>query len=152
MKYSLGISNFIKRSLVFPILLFSSISLRCSQEGFLCLLAILWNAAFRCLYFSFSPLPFTSFLFSDILLGKRQAINSLMHSILSSRKCWNKSLQTGVCYLYKGIREMAPLRGYLSRVLREVRDHVVIFSERVHDGRKNKGKARSQESFDVCQI
>ena len=47
---------------------------------------------------------------------------------------------------------MALLRGYLSRFLKEVRDHVVGFSERDHDQRKNKGKARSQESFDVCQI
>ena len=39
---------------------------------------------------------------------------------------------------------MAPLRGYLSRVLREVRDHVVIFSERVHDGRKNKGVGKEK--------
>ena len=38
---------------------------------------------------------------------------------------------------------MALLRGYLSRVLKEVREHVVGFSERDHDGKKNKDKARS---------
>ena len=48
---------FLKRSLVFPFLLFSSISLHWSlKKGFLSLLAILWNSAFRCLYLSFSPL------------------------------------------------------------------------------------------------
>ena len=48
-------------SLVFPILLFSSISLYWSlTKAFLSLLTILWSAAFRCIYFSFSPLPFVS--------------------------------------------------------------------------------------------
>ena len=52
---------FLKRSLVFPILLFSSISLHWSlKRAFLSLLAILWNSAFRCLYLSFSPLLFAS--------------------------------------------------------------------------------------------
>ena len=56
---------FLKRSLVFPILLFSSISLHCSlKKAFLSLLAILWNSAFRWIYVSFSPLPFASLLSS----------------------------------------------------------------------------------------
>ena len=42
---------FLKWSLVFPILLFSSISLHCFlKKAFLCLLAILWNSAFRWVY------------------------------------------------------------------------------------------------------
>ena len=58
---------FLKRSLVFPILLFSSISLHLSlKKTFLSLLAILWNSAFRCLYLSFSPLLFASLLFRAI--------------------------------------------------------------------------------------
>ena len=58
---------FLRRSLVFPILLFSSISLHQSlRKAFLTLLAILWNSAFRCLYLSFSPLLFTSLLFTAI--------------------------------------------------------------------------------------
>jgi len=56
---------FLKRSLVFPILLFS-VSLHCSlKKAFFPLLAILWNSAFPRVYLSFSPLPFT-FLFSVI--------------------------------------------------------------------------------------
>ena len=48
---------FLKRSLVFPLLLFSSLSVHWSlRKAFLSLLAILWNSAFRCLYHSFSPL------------------------------------------------------------------------------------------------
>ena len=53
---------FLKRSLVFPILLFSSISLHCSlKKAFLSLLAILWNSAFSWVYLSVSP--WLSFLF-----------------------------------------------------------------------------------------
>ena len=52
---------FLKRSLVFPILLFSSITLHWSlRKAFLSLLAILWNSAFK--YLSFSPLPLASLL------------------------------------------------------------------------------------------
>ena len=49
---------FLKRSLVFPILLFFSISLQWSlRKAFLSLLASLWNSAFRWICPSFSPLP-----------------------------------------------------------------------------------------------
>jgi len=52
---------FLKRSLVFLILLFSSISLHWSlRKTVLSLLGILWNFAFKWVYLSFSPLPFTS--------------------------------------------------------------------------------------------
>ena len=58
---------FLKGSLVFPMLLFSSISLHWSlRKDFLSLLAILWNSAFKWVYLSFYPLPFTSLLFSAI--------------------------------------------------------------------------------------
>ena len=67
MKCSLGISNFLEEIASFPILLVSSISLYWSlRKAFLSLLAILWNFAFRWVYLSFSPLPFTSLLFSAI--------------------------------------------------------------------------------------
>ena len=58
---------FLKRSLVFPTLLFSSVSLQwLLKKAFLFLLASLWNSAFRCLYLSFSPLLFASLLFTAI--------------------------------------------------------------------------------------
>ena len=58
---------FLKRSLVLPILLFSSTSLHWSlRKAFLSLLAILWNSAFKWVYLSFSPLPLASHLFSAI--------------------------------------------------------------------------------------
>ena len=56
---------FLKRSLVFPILLSSSISLHWSlRKAFLSLLVILWNSPFKWVYLSFSPLPFASLLFT----------------------------------------------------------------------------------------
>ena len=65
MKYSLCISNFLeeKRSPVFSILLFSSISLHCSlRKVLLSLLAIHWNSKFRWVYLTFFPLLFASLL------------------------------------------------------------------------------------------
>ena len=58
---------FLKRSLVFPILLFSSISFHWSmRKAFLSLHAVLQNSAFKWVYLSFSPFPFTSLLFTAI--------------------------------------------------------------------------------------
>ena len=57
---------FLKRSLVFPILLFSSSCFHWSlSKAFLSLLAVVWNSAFKRVYLSFSSLPFAS-LFSAI--------------------------------------------------------------------------------------
>ena len=65
MKCYLGSLIFLKRSLVFPILLFSSMSLHCSlRKALLSLLAILWNSAFKWVYLSFSLLSFPFLLFS----------------------------------------------------------------------------------------
>ena len=58
---------FLKRSLVFPILLLSSISLHwLLRKAFLSLLAILWNSAFRWVYLSFSPLLLVSLRFTAV--------------------------------------------------------------------------------------
>ena len=58
---------FLKRSLVFPILLFSSISLHwLLRKAFLSFLAILWKSAFRCLYLFSSVFPFRFFSFHSI--------------------------------------------------------------------------------------
>ena len=63
MECSLGISQF----LVFPILLFSSISLHWSlSKAFSSLHAILWNSTFKWVYLSFSHLPLASLLFSPL--------------------------------------------------------------------------------------
>ena len=58
---------FLNRSLVFPIVLFSSISLHWSlMKAFSSLLASHWNSAFKWVYLSFSPLLVASLLFSAI--------------------------------------------------------------------------------------
>ena len=58
---------FLKRTLVFPILLFSSISLYWSlSKAFSSLCAILWKSAYKWVYLSFSPLPLASLLFSAL--------------------------------------------------------------------------------------
>ena len=58
---------FLKRYLVFPILLSSSVSLHWSwRKTFWSLLVILWHSAFKWVYLSFSPLPFASLFFSAI--------------------------------------------------------------------------------------
>ena len=58
---------FLKRSLVIPILLFSSISLHCSlKKAFLSLLTIFWNSVFSWLYLSLYLLPYASVFFSAI--------------------------------------------------------------------------------------
>ena len=71
---------FLKRSLLFPILLFSSISLHWSpRKAFLSLLAIIWNSAFRCLYLSFSPLLFASLLFTAICKASPDSHFAFLH-------------------------------------------------------------------------
>ena len=99
---------FLKRSLVFPILLFSSISFHWSlRKPFLSLLAILWNSAFKWVCLSFSPLPFASLFFTAILtvqniqgqeilrvipksmLKKQTIISTRGSEISKTRKVWN---------------------------------------------------------------
>ena len=61
---------FLKRSLVFLVLLFSSISLHWSlRKAFLSLLPILWNSAFRWLYLSFFSFAFHFSSFHSYLKG-----------------------------------------------------------------------------------
>ena len=80
MKCSLGISNFLEEisslshSIVF-LYFFAPIT----KEGFLSLPAILWNSAFKWVYLYFSPLPFTSLLFSAIYNASSDKHFSFLH-------------------------------------------------------------------------
>ena len=67
MKCSLGISNFLEEiaSLSHSVIFLYFFAL-IDNEGFLSLLAILWNSAFRCLCLFFSPLLFASLLVSMV--------------------------------------------------------------------------------------
>ena len=68
------------RSLVFPILLCSSISLDWSLgKAFLSLLAILWNSTFNWIYLSFSTLPFTSLLYLAVYKVSSDNHFTLLH-------------------------------------------------------------------------
>ena len=70
----------LKRSLVFPTLLFSSIVLHWSlRKAFLSLHAILWNSAFKWVYLSFSPLPFSSLLFTAICKASSDSHFAFLH-------------------------------------------------------------------------
>ena len=71
---------FLKRSLVFHILLFSSISLHWSlRKAFLSLPAILWNSAFKWQYLSFSPLLFASAHFTAICKASSDSPFAFLH-------------------------------------------------------------------------
>ena len=71
---------FLKNTLVFPILLFSSNSLHGSlRKAFLSLLAVLWNSAFTWVYLSFSPLLFTSLLFTAICKASSDSHFAFLH-------------------------------------------------------------------------
>ena len=88
---------FLKRSLDFPILLFSSISLHwLLRKPFLSLLAILWNFAFMWVYLSFSPLPFTSLLFTAIC--KAYSDNHFTFLCVSFSWGWTWSLSPVQCH------------------------------------------------------
>ena len=87
---------FLKRSLVFPILLFSSVSLHWSlRKSFLSLLAVLQNSAFKWVYLSFSPLPFTSLL-SQLFVRPPQT--TILPFCISFSWGWSSSLPPVECH------------------------------------------------------
>ena len=87
---------FLKRSLVFPILLFSSTSLHCSlKKAFLSLLVTLWNSAFRWVYLSFALLPF-AFLLSQLFVKPPQT--TTLPFCISFSWGWFWSLPPVQCY------------------------------------------------------
>ena len=82
--------TFLKRSLVFPVLLFSSISLHCSlRKAFLPFFDILWNSAFRWIYLSFSPLPLAFLLFSAICKASSDNHFAFLHFFSSWGWFWS---------------------------------------------------------------
>ena len=88
---------FLKRSLVFPILFFPSISLHGSlKKAFLSLLAILWNSVLKWVYLSFSPLPFTYLLFSAICKASSDNHFAFLHFFFLGglQVCLNLGAQT----------------------------------------------------------
>ena len=84
---------FLKISLVFSVLLFSSISLHWSLKAFLYHLAILWNSVVSWVYLSFCPLPFAS-LFSAICKASSDNHCAFLRFFLR----WFWSLPPAECY------------------------------------------------------
>ena len=81
---------FLKRSPVFPILLFSPISLHWSlRKAFISLLAILWNSAFKWVYLSFSLLPLASLLFTAICKTSWESHFAFLHFFFSWGWPWS---------------------------------------------------------------
>ena len=80
MKCSLGISNFLEEisSLSSSIVFFYFFAL-ITEKGFLSLLAILWNSAFKWMYLSFSPLSLSSLLFSAICKASSDNHSAFLH-------------------------------------------------------------------------
>ena len=96
---SLDFSIFLKRFLVFVILLFSSISLHCSlKKAFLFLLVILWNSTFSWIYLFLSPLPFTSFLFSTNCKASSDNHYAFLHFLFFEGEGLFLSLPPIQCY------------------------------------------------------
>ena len=91
---------FLKRSLVFPILLFSSISLHWSlRKAFLSLFAIVWNSAFKWGYLSFTPLLFLP-VFSQLFVRPPQT--AILLFCISFSWGWSWFLSPVQCELYIG--------------------------------------------------
>ena len=96
MKCCLGSAIFLTKSLVSPILLFSSISLHCSfKKAFLSLHAILWNSAFSWVYLYLSPLPS---LLSFPKLFVKPLQTTVLPSCISFSLGWFWSLSSVQCY------------------------------------------------------
>ena len=80
MKCSLGISTFLEEISSLPhSIVFLYFFALIAEEGFLSLLAILWNSAFRCLYLSFSPLFFASLLSTAICKASPDSHFAFLH-------------------------------------------------------------------------
>ena len=70
---------FLKRSLLTHSFVFLYFFALITDEGFLSLLAILWNSAFRCLYLSVSPLLLDSILFTAICKASSESRFAFLH-------------------------------------------------------------------------
>ena len=113
---------FLKRSLVFPILLFSSSFLHWSlRKTFLSLLAILWSSAFKWVCISFSPLPLAYLPFSA-LVSPPQA--TILPSCISFSCGWSWSLPPIQCH--KPLSIVFHIRKHISISIDEEKTFYII--------------------------
>ena len=92
---SLGISNFLEEisSLSHSIVFLYFFAL-ITGEGFLFLLALLWNSAFRCIYLSFSHLPLASLLFLGIFNTSFDSHFAFLHFFFLGMVLINAAIKT----------------------------------------------------------
>ena len=109
MKSSLGISNFLEEisSLSHSIVFLYFFAL-IAEEGFLSLLAILWNSAFKWVYLSFIPLLFTSLLFTAICKASSDS-----HFVFFAFLFLGDGLDP--CLLYNVTNHASQVVGYLTK-------------------------------------
>ena len=94
MKCSLGISNFLEEISSLSHSIFSPIFLHWSlRKAFLSLLGILWNSAFKWVYFSFSPLVL---FFSQLFVRSPQT--AILFFCVSFSWWWSLSLSPVQCH------------------------------------------------------
>ena len=100
------------RSLVFPILLLSSISLPWSlRKAFLSLLAILWNSSFRCLYLSFFFFCFSLIFFSQLFVKPAQTTILFFYISFPWRWSWSLSpvqCQEPLSIVHQALSDLVP--------------------------------------------
>ena len=90
MNYSLGNSSFLKEISSFSnSIIFLYFFALITEEGFLSLLAILWNSAFKWVNCSFSPLPVASLLFSAICKASSDNHFAFLHFSFPWESFWS---------------------------------------------------------------
>ena len=115
MKCSLAVSNFLEDISSLPhfiAFLYFFFFLHCSlNKAFLSLLAILWNSAFRWVYFPFCPLRVASFLFSPLCKAFSESNFALLHlcflgMVLITTSC--TKLQISIHYSSGPLSDLIP--------------------------------------------
>ena len=152
MKCSLGISNFLEEisSLSHSIVFLYFLAL-IAEEGFLIsLLAILWNSAFKWVYFSFPPLIFASLLFTVICKASQTAI---LLFCISFSWGWSWFLSPVQRQLYIGDNCTVPCTWQLRqfKMVCQTQEWAILFlSKATILGEKTDIKLRTSEKFNVC--
>ena len=151
MKCSLESLIFLKRSLVLPILLLSSIPLHWSlRKAFWSLFAIVWNSAFKWGYLSFTPLLFLP-IFSQLFVRPPQT--AILIFCISFSWGWSWFLSPVQRQLYIGDNCTVPCTWQLRqfKMVCQTQEWAILFlSKATILGEKTDIKLRTSEKFNVC--
>ena len=134
---------FLKRSLVFPILLFSSHSLHWSlRKAFLSLLAILWYSAFKWIYLSFSPLPLPSLLCTAIYKASSDNHFAIFHFFFLEMALITASCTMSWIYIHSSSHTLLDLRQSGWRTMDRSSWHCTGGSDQDHPQEKEMQKSK----------